>query len=218
MTSSPLLLAFDTSGPHCSAALIRGSDLLAQKTEEMSKGQAERLFPLLEELMTEHRVTWENLEGIGVGIGPGNFTGIRLSVSAARGLAVSLGRPAIGVSMFEALTFGYDAPVLCSLDARRDRVYAQLLNDTPMTPVHCHFDDVPLPSPKAEAAVIGHRAQELADRTGGVVLQPAYPLAEAIARKAVSRLDKAQGPAPAPLYIKPADAAPSRVAPPPLLS
>ncbi len=216
MTSAPLLLAFDTSGPHCAAALLRGDDLLSHRVEEMAKGQAERLFPLLEEIMGEHGVGWGDLDGIGVGIGPGNFTGIRLSVSAARGLALSLGKPAIGVSLFQAMAFGHDAPVLCCLDARRDRIYAQILNDGPTEPLHCLIDDLPLP--KAGTAVIGHRAAELAERTQGAIVEPKAPLAEAIARTAILRAGADTIPAPAPLYIKPADAAPSKVAPPTILA
>ena len=92
------ILAFDTSGPHCAAALLEDGQITAARCEEMAKGQAERLMPLLEEILTEAGRDWRALDRIGVGVGPGNFTGIRISVSAARGLALGLGVPAIGVS------------------------------------------------------------------------------------------------------------------------
>jgi len=120
-----LVLAFDTSAAHCAAALLLDGNVLGETFEEMSKGQAERLFPLLEELLVQAGTGWRDLTRIGVGVGPGNFTGIRISVSAARGLALSLGVAAIGVSTFEALAMGQSRPCLASVDARAGRIYVQ---------------------------------------------------------------------------------------------
>ena len=97
------ILAFDTSGPHCAASLVIDGQVVASASEEMRKGQAERLMPLLDEVMAKAGTFWADVDGIGVGVGPGNFTGVRISVAAARGLSLSLGVPAIGVSVFEAL-------------------------------------------------------------------------------------------------------------------
>jgi len=105
------VLAFDTSAAHCAAAVICGDRVLAQRVEPMAKGQAERLFPLLEETMAQAGLSWSDLDALGVGIGPGNFTGVRISVAAARGLALSLGIPAVGVSATEAAAC--DAPRPC---------------------------------------------------------------------------------------------------------
>ena len=88
------------------AALLAGDRVVACHHEEMKKGQAERLMPMLSEVLADAGVDWGALDAIGVGVGPGNFTGIRISVSAARGLAMSLGVPAVGVSAFEAMAFG----------------------------------------------------------------------------------------------------------------
>ncbi len=88
----------------------------------MARGQAERLIPLLQQVLNDHGAVWNDLDAIGVGVGPGNFTGIRISVSAARGLALGLGKPAIGVSNLEAQAYGLDGPVLRCPDARRDRI------------------------------------------------------------------------------------------------
>ena len=85
-----LSLGFDTSAAHCAAALVSGTRILAARHEEMTKGQAERLFPLLAELLAEAGVDWRDLSVVGVGTGPGNFTGVRIAVAAARGLALSL--------------------------------------------------------------------------------------------------------------------------------
>ncbi|MDA5095245.1 tRNA (adenosine(37)-N6)-threonylcarbamoyltransferase complex dimerization subunit type 1 TsaB [Aliiroseovarius sp. KMU-50] len=211
MQPDPIILAFDTSAAHCAAALLRGDEIVALRHEEMAKGQAERLMPLLEEVLAEGGASWSDLDAIGVGVGPGNFTGIRISVSAARGLALSLGIPAIGVSTLEALAFGVDTTILCSVDARREMLYTQAFNDgTASSPILTSFDDIPLPNPKAEANVVGHRAGEIANRTGGQVVAAAFPFTEAIARKTKARMHNVQLPRPAPLYIRTADAAPPR--------
>ncbi|TGN47811.1 tRNA (adenosine(37)-N6)-threonylcarbamoyltransferase complex dimerization subunit type 1 TsaB, partial [Paracoccus liaowanqingii] len=98
-----IVLGFDTSAAHCAAALLQGGALVAARHEDMAKGQAERLMPMLEELLVEAGLGWRDLDVIGVGTGPGNFTGIRVGVAAARGLAVALRIPAIGVGAPEAL-------------------------------------------------------------------------------------------------------------------
>ncbi|MEM9972140.1 MAG: tRNA (adenosine(37)-N6)-threonylcarbamoyltransferase complex dimerization subunit type 1 TsaB, partial [Pseudomonadota bacterium] len=80
-----------------------GGEIVASRHEDMAKGQAERLIPMLEEVLADVGAAWEELDAIGVGVGPGNFTGVRIAVSAARGLAMGLGVPAVGVTAFEAL-------------------------------------------------------------------------------------------------------------------
>ncbi|MCG7622036.1 tRNA (adenosine(37)-N6)-threonylcarbamoyltransferase complex dimerization subunit type 1 TsaB [Epibacterium sp. Ofav1-8] len=217
-TDAPLILGFDTSAAHCAAALLRGNEILAQRREDMAKGQAERLMPLLEELLTQGGVTWADLDAIAVGIGPGNFTGIRISVSAARGLALGLDVPAIGVSSLEAQTFGTAGVVVSSLDARREGLYVQVFGtQTGSQPRHCTLDTLPDIPAGAEPSCIGHRAEDIAPLCAGTVTAPRYSIAEAIARVAATRLDRIDLPAPAPLYLREADAAPSREQPPALL-
>ena len=94
-------------------------------SEPLLKGQAERLIPMLEEVLTGAGKSWGDLDLIAVGIGPGNFTGVRIAVSTARGLALSLGVPAVGVSVFEALAYGTEGRVKVSRDARRGMVFSQ---------------------------------------------------------------------------------------------
>jgi len=189
-----LILAFDTSVAHCAAALLSGDTVLAQRVEPMQKGQAERLFPLLEEVLTGGGITWSDLTAIGVGIGPGNFTGIRISVSAARGLALSLGIPAVGVSSFEAQAIDTPRPVLSLIDARRDQVFVQELSDGPATP--------PQVIPRSE----------FAGRTGDTnTIGPSETVsAVAIARITANRFTDPTQPRPAPLYVRAPDAAPPR--------
>jgi tRNA threonylcarbamoyladenosine biosynthesis protein TsaB len=196
-----ILLAFDTSAAHCAAALLSG-DRLILRHEAMDKGQAERLMPLLEELLTEAGLGWRDLAAIGVGTGPGNFTGVRIAVAAARGLALGLGIPAIGVTRLEALAFGLPRPVTVVEDARRGEAYVQ------------RFDDAPGPARLAalEGLVLDGAL------TGSAVdgLPAAMPLVEAIARIAMMRLRTTQ-PRPAPFYLRGADAAPPADPPPVIL-
>ena len=83
------ILAFDTSFAHCAAALLIG-DTVTTRIDPMARGQVEHLMPMLEEVLAEAGIAWADLDGIGVCTGPGNFTGTRISVSAARGLALGV--------------------------------------------------------------------------------------------------------------------------------
>ncbi|MFD0916947.1 tRNA (adenosine(37)-N6)-threonylcarbamoyltransferase complex dimerization subunit type 1 TsaB [Pseudahrensia aquimaris] len=120
------LLAIDTSGPFCSAALVSLSgERLADISEEIGRGHAERLMPMLEEVLREVGKVWADVERIAVVRGPGSFTGLRVGLAAARGLALACNIPAQGVTAFEALAF-YDGGVgTIALDARRGEVWFQ---------------------------------------------------------------------------------------------
>ncbi|AVO38320.1 tRNA (adenosine(37)-N6)-threonylcarbamoyltransferase complex dimerization subunit type 1 TsaB [Pukyongiella litopenaei] len=194
--TAPLILGFDCSAAHCAAALLSGDRVLADRLEPMKRGQAERLMPLLEEVLAETGTGWRDLSALGVGVGPGNFTGIRIAVSAARGLALGLGVPAVGVTGFEARALL--APGACvAVPGMRDQVW---LDGAPPRLVPEH-------EARAEAAAAGCALCADASPAG---------LAGAIARIAATRHGPETEP-PAPLYARPADAAPSREAPPVLL-
>jgi len=214
----PLILSFDTSAAHCAVALFCGDKVLADRVQPMTKGQAEALFPMLESLLAQAGKTWRDLTAIGCGIGPGNFTGTRLSVAAARGLALSLGIPAIGVNSFDALCHGQNGPCLALIDARRNQLYAQHIGaktqDAPG--LFTRQDLIPRFKGKIDH-VLGHDAETIAASLGVAPALPADPLAVAIARITAQRFGQ-PAPRPAPLYLKSADAAPSRDAPPVLLS
>jgi len=202
MPSDPLILSFDTSGAYCAAALLSGQQILASTAEEMSRGQAERLMPLLEELLGRAGMTWRDLTALGVGVGPGNFTGIRIAVSAARGLALGLDIPAVGVSGCEARTFLAPLGARAAIPAPRDMVYLCAQGDPTQTPNLMPQTD----------------AKDIASQNGQNLYPETNPkgLAEAIAHIAASRWQTTDQP-PAPLYVRPADAAPSRDQPPVLL-
>ncbi len=214
MRCDTLILGFDTSAAHCAAALVCGDQVLAHLCEDMARGQAERLVPLLEEVLAQGGASWADLGGLGVGTGPGNFTGIRISVAAARGLALGLGVPAIGVSLFEARAYGLPRPVHVVEDARRGMVYAQRFGQSPDGPVLWDSSEIGV---DAGASVVGSAAEFVAGLSGGTILSPAVPVAVAIALIAARRLDQPQS-RPAPLYLRAADAAPASDLPPRLLS
>lgn len=202
MPDAPLILAFDTSAAHCAAALLSGDTVLRQAIEPMAKGQAERLLVLCEELLTAAGQRWQDLHAIGVGIGPGNFTGIRIAVSAARGLALGLDVPAVGVSNFEALRLGHNGPCACAVDARRDQVYIQGF-ENPALSEPAVFDAASLPA--FDGLLIGAGGQA-----------PIHSVAVAIARITAQRY-QTETARPAPLYLRAPDAAPPRDTAPAIL-
>lgn len=182
----PLVLALDTAGPHCAAALWDGA-LIRARHEPMTRGQAERLMPMLEEMLAEARTAWRDLAAIGVGTGPGNFTGIRIGVSAARGLALALRVPAIGVTSTDGLLLDAPGGAVAAIPAPRGQIF------------RAAFGAVPALFP---------------DDGGGVRPDPEANPAIAIARLAAARLGTSQ-PRPAPTYARAPDAAPASAAPPP---
>ena len=188
MPSKHWTLAFDTSAAHVAAALLCDGHIIGKAIEPIAKGQVESLFPLIDDLLKTHDLAYSDLNRIGVGIGPGNFTGIRISVSAARGLALALGIPAIGVSNFEATAHPHARPVTVEIAAPRDMAYVQRFSPDGTT-----SDPIMTPATGAH-----------------IPLAPIDALIETIAIIAENVVEIAP---PTPLYIKPADAAPSRDAP-----
>lgn len=127
-----MILVIDTSGPVCAAGIYEsGKDaLVAQKSEMLGKGHAERLIPMIDEVLSDAGLTLKDMTRIGVTIGPGSFTGIRVGVAAARGFALSLGIPAVGVTTLQVvaeqvLEIDPPAPVLAAIDAGRAEIFAQ---------------------------------------------------------------------------------------------
>lgn len=196
------VLAFDTAAPCCAVAVLAGGRVVAQAEEPMQKGQAERLMGLCKDVLHGAGLAFQDLTAIGVGVGPGNFTGIRISVAAARGLALGLDVPAIGVSGFDALRFGHDGPCATAIAARRGHLYLQSFDG--------HRVSTPVMVP--EDAIPDHKGPLIG--AGGT--PPAHPTAVAIAQLAAHRFGT-DHPRPAPLYLRPADAAPARDAAPVIL-
>ncbi|HFQ14922.1 MAG TPA: tRNA (adenosine(37)-N6)-threonylcarbamoyltransferase complex dimerization subunit type 1 TsaB [Rhodobacteraceae bacterium] len=189
---TPVTLAFDTAQPWVDAALIDAGGRAHVRIVEMARGQAEALVPTLEQLLADHGLGWADLQAIGVGTGPGNFTGIRISVAAARGLAMALKIPAIGISAFESAGLP-EAPCWIAVEAPRDQVYLQYTGDAP-PPARL--------AARSELAGLEEPVRYLRD------VAPERRI-ENIARLAAER-SLTTSARPAPLYIRPADAAPPR--------
>ncbi len=202
-----MILAFDTSAAHCAAVLVSDGRVLAERREDMVRGQAERLFPLLVETLEEVGIGWQDLDALGVGIGPGNFTGLRIGVAAARGLALSTGLAAFGIDGFTARAEGAGLPALICIAAPRDLLHVRRTGDEAVETVSVQgaFDIA---------------ANESLSLVGEAVDKPArYPLAEAVARIAERRRAAGERPGrPSPFYVRPPDAAPPRHRAPSLLA
>lgn len=182
----------------------------------MARGQGEALMPLLEDTLAWVGWDWSDLSAIGVCVGPGNFTGIRIGVSAARGLALGLGIPAIGVTAFE-IAAQYEAGAFntaISLPAPRGKAYLQVFqNGVPAEPPRlidpsAPPEDLPL---YPMGVIDGYRGAEIAHSLGFAGSDTAFkPRPAVLAEVAEARFELGNAPRPAPLYIRPADAAPSR--------
>src|SRR5712691_11874920 len=127
------VLAIDTALEACSAAVLdsnRGG-IVASETIALARGHAEAVMPLIARVMDLADVEFAELDRIAVTTGPGSFTGLRVGISAARGIALAAGKPAIGLSTLA----GFAAPliaeddsthVVAAIDARHDNVYLQV--------------------------------------------------------------------------------------------
>lgn len=196
----------------------------------MPRGQAERLMPMVQDVLHDTGLSKSDLGAIAVGIGPGNFTGLRIAVAAARGLALALRIPAIGVSAFEALHQGWDRSgrVLLTLPAPQDEAYAQVfLNRVAQAaPVQLTPGTAPEALRQPGLSVVGWQATRIAaafdapaDEGPWTSLAPEL----AAARVALVAQEKLQGhipwdgARPAPLYVRPPDAAVPQDQPPRIL-
>ncbi len=125
-----ILLALDTCLAACSVALSRDGEPIAWTSEPMIRGHQERLAPMTRDLVASHGLTFAQIDRLGVTVGPGSFTGLRVGLAFAKGLALALGRPCVGVGVLEALAAGISGagPTAAVIDAGRGRVYLQLFD------------------------------------------------------------------------------------------
>jgi len=128
------VLGLDTATSGCSAALWSGADsaIVVRRSPPMARGQAERLVPMAQAVLEEAGVGFAALDRIAVTVGPGAFTGLRIALAAARGLAVAHDLPVIGVTTFDAVAHGLPEAeragraVLVAVDSRRTEPFLQL--------------------------------------------------------------------------------------------
>jgi tRNA threonylcarbamoyladenosine biosynthesis protein TsaB len=120
------LLAIETATESCSVALLSGERLFA-RSELAPRRHAELLLPMCDEVLAEAGLARRGLNALAVGCGPGAFTGVRLAISAAQGIALALDLPVVPVSSLAALALqapDNDAPILAVIDARMGEIYA----------------------------------------------------------------------------------------------
>ena len=127
------VLAIDTALDACAAAVLDTDRraIVATETLTMTRGHAEAVMPLIARVMDRAEVEFKELHRIAVTTGPGSFTGLRVGISAARGIALAAGKPAIGLTTLAGFAAPHIAaddarPVVCAIDARHDHVYLQV--------------------------------------------------------------------------------------------
>jgi len=219
------VLAIDTALAACSAAVLdteRGG-IVASESQPMLRGHAEALMPLLQRVLAESGVTPTEMDRIAVTTGPGSFTGLRVGIAAARGIALAAGRPAVGLSTLSVYAAPHMAaddrvPVIAAIDARHGHVYLQVFSPGGRT------FTVPRLAPLREAieaaaetpsCIVGSAAElvaaGLADGHGPATVDPRPAPDIAWVARMGAVVPEDQSP-PAPLYLRAPDAQPQYAA------
>jgi len=214
-----ILLAIDTVAGLC-AANVWDADAgreLARCVRDPGRGHAEMLVSVIDDALAAAGRAYSDLGGIAVAVGPGSFTGIRVGVSAVRGLALALAVPSAGVSTLDALadearTAFPGRPVLVALDARRDEIYVATYradDARPAAPRIVRLPEAVDLARQGAPVLAGNAAAMIAKAAGGgfdVVTEAATADVATYARLAVRQ--GFSGEKPRPLYLRGADAKP----------
>jgi tRNA threonylcarbamoyladenosine biosynthesis protein TsaB len=212
------LLALDTALAACSVALVEDDRVLAAQSVVMGRGQAEALMPMVRDCMAAARLDFAALDLLAVTVGPGSFTGLRTGIAAARGLALALGRPLVGVTTLEVLAHGAvpaeqgGCTILAAIDAHRGELYVQ--------PFAADLSPLAPPSARAVADALGIAPAGPIHLVGsGAALaaagdsarctlssRPPDPDVAVVARLALRRWRTGRSEAVAPLYLRAPDA------------
>jgi tRNA threonylcarbamoyladenosine biosynthesis protein TsaB len=124
-----IVLALDTCFSACGVAVTDGERVLARRQEPMARGHQERLGGMVAETLADTGLAFAALDRIGVTVGPGSFTGLRVGLAFAKGLGLALGRHCVGVGSLEALSHERGGLVIALADARRGQAYWQAFRD-----------------------------------------------------------------------------------------
>ncbi|MEM9495422.1 MAG: tRNA (adenosine(37)-N6)-threonylcarbamoyltransferase complex dimerization subunit type 1 TsaB [Pseudomonadota bacterium] len=226
-----LILGLDTALQHCSVALVRDGEVLAAVSEGMARGHAERLAPMVGEVFRAAGVSMRALDRLGVVVGPGGFTGVRVGLAFARGAGVASGIDVVGVTSLEALAAGVDVKTVHTdeviapiVDARRGEVYggvyrqdgASVLAPFVATPDIAR-DEIAAAVGAAPVLLTGSGAGLLAPISSGARIYRDHAGAElhhidpvSIASLAAASSETGR---PAPLYLRAPDAKPPKPSP-----
>jgi len=220
-----LILAIDTALDACAMAVLdtEAGSLRAHEAQAMARGHAEALMPMVDRVMQAAGLSFSALDRIAVTVGPGSFTGLRVGISAARGLGLAAEKQVVGVTTLSAFAAPHlgesGAPILSAIDARHDHVYMQVVGGDGtalVRPRVVAMTDVFEAASFGELHLVGNAARVVADRWPADAVQPAgvdQQTAPDIAW--VAWLGAAADPAasrPRPLYLRPVDAKPQVVA------
>jgi tRNA threonylcarbamoyladenosine biosynthesis protein TsaB len=216
-------LALDSAGSGCSVVVASGETVLGAESDTAMHGQAERLLPMVDAVMRAAGLLASALDIIGVTIGPGSFTGIRVGLAAARGIALATGARLIGVTGFEAVAAGLAEParrggfLLIVLESRREDLYTQLFDHArnslgdPTATMPAALDEtlngIIGGAPLLLAGDAAQRAAGiLAPRPHTVVAEGSVPDAAGVLRAVLRRRRLyARSVGPLPLYLRPPD-------------
>ena len=172
----PMLLAFDTSSAACTAALFDGGVCVAQRDELIGRGHSERLVPMIAELLDGRRA-----DCILVGVGPGSFTGIRVAIAAAHGLAIGWNAELHGMSSLALLAAGAanDGAVAAAVVGGHGELFVQQFDAVTAEPTTELRNLVPDEAARFTTAslVIGSGAPRLVDARGSGEAREAWPSA-----------------------------------------
>jgi tRNA threonylcarbamoyladenosine biosynthesis protein TsaB len=214
-----IILAIDTASPVCAVCLYKAGTVLAQHSQTIGTGHAERLMPMIEEVMATARTEWADIGMIAVSIGPGSFTGVRTGLAAAKGFAQGLNIAATGISTLQAIAFearqtmenaAKNQPLRVVIDAKRGQVHCQdfTMDGTPEGgPVLLTLED----------AKAGCGARALAGNAAGLVNAEAFGILPRAATASIAifaEMAALRGPGDdnsltmMPLYLRDADAKP----------
>ncbi len=211
-----LVLGFDSAGAGASVSVLRDGAVVAARAAAMERGQAEILMPMIADTLADARVEATDLDLIGVATGPGSFTGLRIAIAAARGLALATGVPAIGVSRFAAVAAQFPAAqrgsraLLTALDTRRDDFFLQLFDREPEQPFLADAETAARRLPRTPLMLAGDAARRLAPALSGrdveLAEEPDAPCATQVARLAAAEFRPGVViPPPRPLYLRAPD-------------
>ncbi len=214
------IFAIDTALEACSAAILdteRG-EVIARESIAMARGHAEALMPLIARVLEASGADFASIDRIAVTTGPGSFTGLRVGIAAARGLALAAGKPVVGLSTLSAFAAPFLAadaslPVVVAIDARHDHVYLQVWaagGEVLVTPCVVPIAEAVRLSAVGAPRLTGNAANILANAWQGLApptVEPrAAPDIDWVARAGAAIAEEASPPKP--LYLCPPDAQP----------